>query len=400
MVRVEEAEKIILEQCKDFGTESISFENCLGRVLAENIIADRDLPAFNRVTMDGIAIHYDAFKNGERSFKIKATQSAGEKPFEINSNDECIEIMTGAVLPSTTDTIIPYEDIEIKNGTAIIKAETITINQNIHPKGKDKKQHELLVEASQFITPTIITIAATVGKSILLVKKNPSIIIVSTGDELIDIYETPTYFQIRRSNNYTLHAALEQYGLQADMLHLSDEPNIIEKELERCINDYNIILLSGGVSMGKFDYVPPALENLKAKKLFHKVQQRPGKPFWFGMHSSGTLVFAFPGNPVSTFMCFHRYFLPWLKKSWGVKSNIPNAILNEDFTFKPALQYFLQVKLSVNEKGELIGIPVEGNGSGDFINLLQTDAFMELPLERTDFKKGEIFPIWAFKQIL
>jgi molybdopterin molybdotransferase len=400
MVRVEEAEKIILQQCKDFGTEPISFDNCLGKVLAENIFADRDLPAFNRVTMDGIAINYEAFKNGGRSFRIKATQSAGENPIEINSNDECIEIMTGAVLPSTTNAVIPYEEIEIKNAIATIKTEAVSINQNIHSKGKDKKQNEILAEANQFISPAIIAIAATVGKTTLRVKKNPTIVIISTGDELIEITEAPSSFQIRRSNNYTLRAVLEQYGLHPDMLHLPDEQNTIAKQLERYINDYDIILLSGGVSMGKFDFVPTALENLQVKKLFHKVQQRPGKPFWFGRHASGTLVFAFPGNPVSTFMCVHRYFLTWLKTAWQVKTNKSYAILNKDFTFKPSLQYFLQVKLCINEKGELLATPVEGNGSGDFANLLQTDAFMELPLERDDFKKGEIFPVWVFKQIL
>jgi len=400
MVRVEEAEKIILQQCKDFGTEIISFDDCLGRVLAENIFADRDLPPFNRVTMDGIAIHYEAFKNGRRSFKIKATQSAGEQPVDINNEDECIEIMTGAALPSTTDAIIAYEEIEMKSGTAIIKTETVLINQNIHLKGKDKKQDEVLVEADQFITPTIITIAATVGKISFCVKKLPTIVIISTGDELIDIQETPIPFQVRRSNNYTLQAVLKQYALHADMLHLPDEPDIIHAQLERCINEYDIVILSGGVSMGKFDYVPPALEKLQVKKLFHKVQQRPGKPFWFGSHAKGTMVFAFPGNPVSTFMCFYRYFLPWLKASWQLKTNSSYAILNADFSFKPLLQYFLQVKLHINDKGELLATPAEGNGSGDFANLLLTDAFMELPLEKTDFKKGEVFPIWAFKQIL
>ncbi|MEO6289758.1 MAG: molybdopterin-binding protein, partial [Ginsengibacter sp.] len=137
----------------------------------------------------------------------------------------------------------------------------------------------------------------------------------------------------------------------------------------------------------------------QVKKLFHKVQQRPGKPFWFGKHETGKLVFAFPGNPVSTFMCFHRYFLPWLKKSLQVGMNKTYAILNEDFTFNAGLQYFLQVKLLFNEKGELMATPLEGNGSGDFANLLQTDAFMELPLERNNFKKGEIFRIWPFKNL-
>ena len=400
MVTVDEAEKIILQQCKDFGTEIFSIDNCLGKVLAEDILADRDLPAFNSVIMDGIAINYEAFKNGTRSFKIKATQPAGAQPIDINSNDECIEIMTGAVLPSTTNTIIPYEVIEIKNGAATLKTEVVSINQYIHQKGKDKKQNEILVEANQFIIPTIISIAATVGKTALHLKKAPGIIIISTGDELVEINEMPTPFQIRRSNNYTLQAALKQYYVDADMLHLPDEQSIIEKELQRCIDKYDVIILSGAVSMGKFDYVPAALEKLQVKKLFHKVQQRPGKPFWFGIHEKGVLVFAFPGNPVSTFMCFQRYFLSWLKTSWQVKTNKSYAILNDDFIFKPTLQYFLQVKLYINEKGELLANPVEGNGSGDFTNLLQADAFMELPLERNEFKKGEVFPIWAFKQML
>jgi molybdopterin molybdotransferase len=400
MVTVEEAERIILEECRDFGKEVISFDKYLGRVLAEDIFADRDLPPFNRVTMDGIAISYEAYRNGTRAFKIKATQSAGEQPIEISTDDECVEIMTGAPLPSTTDTVIPYEEIEIKNGSAIIKTETALPNQNIHTVGRDKKQNEILVEANQFITPTIITIAATVGKTTLSAKKLPSIIIVSTGDELVEVNETPNPFQVRRSNNYTIKTVLKEYGLYADMLHLPDEEPITENQLKRCIDEYDIIILSGGVSMGKFDYVPAALEKLQVKKLIHKVQQRPGKPFWFGTHSKGTRVFAFPGNPVSAFLCLHRYFLPWLKTSWQLKTNKTYAILNDDFTFKPLLQYFLQVKLHINEKGELLADPVAGNGSGDFANLLQTDAFMELPVEEFDFRKGEVFPIWPFKKIL
>ncbi len=372
----------------------------MGRVLAEDIKADRDFPPFNRVTMDGIAIRHEAFEKGNRVFKIKATQSAGEQPLEINNDDECIEIMTGAVLPASTDSIIPYEQIEINNGIATVKSETVILSQNVHFKGKDKKQNEILVEANQFITPTVITIAATVGKTNLLVKKLPKIVIVSTGDELIEIKETPTPFQIRRSNDYTLQAILKQYVLDAVLLHLPDNQDEIEQQLRICMDKYDVIILSGGVSMGKFDYVPPALEKLQVKKLFHKVQQRPGKPFWFGRQESGKLVFAFPGNPVSTFVCFQRYFLPWLKKCLGITVDEAYAILNEDFTFGAALQYFLQVKLTINKEGHLSATPAEGNGSGDFANLLQTDAFMELPLERNVFKKGDVFRIWAFKNLI
>jgi len=400
MVRVEEAEGIILGQKKDFGSESISFESAMGRVLAEAIMADRDLPAFNRVTMDGIAIDFEAFKNGQRIFSIKSIQAAGENPIEIDNPGQCIEIMTGAVLPGSTNTIIPYEEIEINDGVVSLRTATVLPNQHIHSRGKDKKQYDVLVEEGQFITPTVISIAATVGKTILMVKKLPAVVIISTGDELIPMNETPTPFQLRRSNNYTLRSALSEYCLHAEMLHLPDQADIIAEQLRECLKVHDIILLSGGVSMGKFDFVPPVLESLGVKKLFHKVQQRPGKPFWFGKDPGGTRVFAFPGNPVSTFVCFYRYFLPWLKASWNVKQARSFAILDRDFTFKPALQYFLPVKLSINEKAELLGTPFEGNGSGDFANLMQTDAFMEMPLERDEFKKGEVFPIWTFKQIL
>jgi molybdopterin molybdotransferase len=400
MVSVEEAEKIIFQQCRDFGTESISFDNAMGRVLAESIVADRDLPPFNRVTMDGIAIDLEAFKNGQRSFSLKATQAAGEQPIEIDRPDECIEIMTGAVLPGTTNAVIPYEEIKIKNGIATLRTETVLPNQFIHSKGKDKRQNEVLVEPGQFITPAVISVAATVGKTILRVKKPPAVVIISTGDELTPINETPTSFQLRRSNNYMLRSALAEYCLHAEMLHLPDQPDITYEQIKECLKVYHIILISGGVSMGKFDLIPPALESLGVKKLFHKVQQRPGKPFWFGTHPDGALVFAFPGNPVSSFMCFYRYFLPWLKACWGINTKRSFAQLNQDFAFKPLLQYFLQVKLTITEKGELSGTPLEGNGSGDFANLLQTDAFMELPLARNEFKKGEVFPVWPFKQIL
>jgi molybdopterin molybdotransferase len=399
MVSVGDAERIVLSQSRDFGNETISFDKSMGRVLAEDILADRDFPPFNRVTMDGIAIDFSAINSGTRSFKIKAIQSAGERPTDIINNTECIEIMTGAVLSPTTNTVVPYEEVDIADGVATIKNGTVAINQNIHYQGSDKKRDEVLVEANQFITPVILTIAATVGKTALLVKKLPRVIIISTGDELVDITQTPTPFQIRRSNNYTLGAILTQFAINADMLHVPDEHGVIERELEKCFDQYDLILLSGGVSMGKFDFVPLAMKKLNVENLFHKVQQRPGKPFWFGVHPKGTLVFAFPGNPVSTFMCFHRYFLPWLKTSWHVNTKKSCAILSEDFTFKPALQYFLQVRMNINEKGEWLATPVEGNGSGDFANLLHADAFMELPLERIDFKKGEVFPIWPFKQV-
>lgn len=401
MLTVQEAENIILQQTRHYGTEYLPLEQSIGRVLAENIIADLDMPPYNRVTMDGIAVKHSSLAKGIKQFTITGTQAAGDPPIEISNEDKCVEIMTGAALPASADTIIRYEDLSINDGTAtlILDTKAITKGQNIHYKGKDKTQGETLVTPNQLITPATVNTAATVGKATVLVKKLPRIVIISTGDELVDIDTQPLPFQIRSSNSLTIKATLEQYCAHADLLHIPDDMEQTKTALENCITNYDVIILSGGISMGKFDYVPAALEKLSVKKLFHKVQQRPGKPFWFGAHPSATLVFAFPGNPVSTFMCLHRYFIPWLHTSLGLDVLPKYAILNGDFNFSPALQYFLQVKLQLSDKAQLLANPVEGNGSGDLANLLETDAFMELPLERTNFNKGEIFRIWPFKNI-
>lgn len=399
MTTVASAEKIVLSELRDYGVETVSLADALNRVLAEPILADRDLPPYNRVAMDGIAIKYTDIANGQKSFTIKGTQAAGEEPIDFNNN-ECIEIMTGAALPSSSDTIIRYEDLEIKDGIATILIDNIRQGQNIHRQGADKLKGDVIANAHQLIQPALINVAASVGATKLSFKKLPSVVIITTGNELVDIDITPSPYEIRKSNSYAIQAVLQRYCVQADIKHIPDDPAVTRKELIYCIDNYDAIILSGGISAGKFDYVPQVLEELSVQKLFHKVEQRPGKPFWFGKHENGVLVFAFPGNPVSTFMCMHRYFMPWLEISLGIPSTKAYAILDTDFSFKPQLQYFLQVKLQFNEQGQIIATPVEGNGSGDYANLLDADAFMELPAERNNFNKGETYPVWPFKRLL
>ncbi|TSD66820.1 molybdopterin molybdotransferase MoeA [Inquilinus sp. KBS0705] len=397
MTTVEQAEQMILAQLKDYGTETLPFEQALGLVLAEDIQADRDLPPFNRATMDGIAISHKAITKGITTFKIKATQAAGDEPLQINETDECIEIMTGAALSAELDTVIRYEDIKIANGHAKLMLVDIKKGQNIHQQGKDKKQGDIVAAANQVITPAIISLAASVGQAQILVKTLPRVVIISSGNELVDVADTPAQYQIRRSNNYTIKAVLQQQGLQADMLHIPDDLAATKQQIQYCLQSYDVLLLSGGVSMGKFDYIPKALEDLEVAKLFYKVQQRPGKPFWFGRHNNGSLVFAFPGNPVATFMCLQRYFLSWLNATLGLPQKAPAyAVLGSNVTFMPQLKYFLQVKLNFTKEGYLNATPIEGNGSGDFANLADTDAFMELPLEINEFKAGEVFKVIRF----
>lgn len=401
MIHVAEAERLVLAQRRDFGEERLPLAEVLGRVLAEDIRTDRDLPPYDRVTMDGIAIRFADFAGGVRQFPIAATQAAGEPPLEYLDRGACIEVMTGAAVPLQADTVVRYEDLSIEHGMATVLEPNIKHRQNIHFKGIDSKEGAVVAPAGERITPAHINMAASVGKTHLSVRALPRCIIISSGDELVDVGDTPLPYQVRRSNNYTIHSVLQQYGIRSDMVHIPDKLEATRREIARCLEAYDVLLLSGGVSAGKFDYIPTALEELSVRKYFHKIRQRPGKPFWFGTHEDRALVFALPGNPVSTFMCLHRYFLPWLDISLGLPVRPPlYAILDGPVTFTPQLQYFLQVKLHVDAAGALRATPIEGNGSGDFSNLLQTDAFMELPEEKNEFFPGEVYRIWPFKDAL
>lgn len=395
-VTVAQADKIIQSQLHNFGMEEIFYEAAPGRVLAENIYADRDLPPFNRSTVDGIAIDFEAYNAGQRSFKIKATQAAGEPPAPVSAKDECIEIMTGAALDNSVNTVIRYEDIDITNSMATVKNIKVKNGQNIHLRGKDKKKGDQVADAGSIITPALLGLLASVGKTTLRVKKLPRIIVISTGDEMVPAEEIPAPYQLRRSNGIMIRPVLEKYNITAELLHLKDDPELIKKELEHCLSHYDVLLLSGGVSMGKFDYVPQVLDMLRVEKLFYKVSQRPGKPFWFGSYKKQKPVFAFPGNPVSVFMCLHRYFIPWLKTTLGIKNPPQYAVLENDISFTPALQYFVQVKLRSSTDGRLMARVADTNGSGDFSHLAETDAFMELPLNQNTFKQGECYRIWNY----
>nr|WP_294796295.1 molybdopterin molybdotransferase MoeA [uncultured Mucilaginibacter sp.] len=400
MITVEEAEKLILSNAGDYGAEIVLFEESLGRVLAETIRVDRDLPPFNRVSMDGIAIKYADFEQGIRTFTIKATQAAGDSPVNVEQAGECIEIMTGAALPESIDTVIRYEDLKINADKATLQVSEVKKGQNIHVRGADRKQGDIVLTPGRIITPAVISMVASVGEIELRVKRKPRVVIISSGDELVDVAAKPTPYQIRRSNSYMVKAVLAQAGIDTGMVHISDEQEAIKSVLQQCLINFDVLLLSGGISMGKFDYIPQVLKDLQVEQVFHRVQQRPGKPFWFGKRAGGPVVFAFPGNPVATFMCTQRYFLPWLNKTLGAETKpTTHAVLNADITFQPPLQYFLQIKLNFAAEGRLLATPVEGNGSGDFANLADTDAFMELPLNKTEFKKGEVYRVWVFNQL-
>jgi molybdopterin molybdotransferase len=404
MISVEEAEKIIFENILPENTEGVALQKSVGRVLAEDLVADRNFPPFDRVTMDGIAIHFDSFKNGQCVFEIENTQAAGAPALILTDITHCIEVMTGAMLPEGCDTVIRYEDLKIVDKKAEIQLQNIDYQQNTHKKDSDRKQGETLVHAFNGkilrglkITAAEISTAATIGKATLKVVKKPTVAVISTGDELVDIPDTPLPYQIRRSNVYAIAALLDDaFKIEAQLFHFVDDKALIVKGLETILNDFDVVILNGAVSEGKFDFVPNALHDLGVQKLFHKVSQRPGKPFWFGKLDQKAVVFALPGNPVSTFMCACRYVLPFIEASMGLEPVRTSGVLLEDVIFKPDLTYFVPVKIISYHHAPIVKA-LTGNGSGDLANLNEADGFLELPKDKTEFKAGEYYPLIRYR---
>ena len=391
MISVEKALQLVLNATQDFGVEEIPFIKSVGRILKEEIVADRDFPPFNRVAMDGIAIEYSVFKNGQRTFEIEGIQAAGSEQITLKNKENCIEVMTGAVLPNNANTVIRYEDVTIENGVATINIDEINEEQNVHHKGKDGKVGDVLISENMKISAAEIGVLATVGKSFVKVTKQPKVMIISTGDELVGVDEIPLEHQIRRSNVFTLVSLLERLNISSETAHITDDKPILKSKIKNYLQEYDVLLFSGAVSKGKFDFLPEVFDELGVEKLFHKVAQRPGKPFWFGQ-TENCKLFAFPGNPISTFVNCLVYFYPWYYKSVNLKVEQETAILAENVSFKPDLVYFLQVKLSA-KNGNLIATPIQGNGSGDLASLVHADAFIQLPNDKSEFKSGEVFKI-------
>jgi molybdopterin molybdotransferase len=401
MISVQQATEIIRANTLTALIEEVPLTAAMGRVLREPIRADRDFPPFHRVTMDGIALRFEGIGQGIDTFQVAGIQHAGSIPQSLTNASQCLEVMTGTVLPKGADTVVRYEDLEFTQRDGLyfarLKVAPQLSGQNIHRQATDRKAQDMLLSAGRKLSPADIGVVASVGKSTLKVSQALTIALISTGDELVDIDQEPLPHQIRRSNTYALSAALSQAGAQTELFHLPDNPLLLQQELGSLLQRFDCLVLSGGISMGKADFIPGVLTELGVEKLFHTVAQRPGKPLWFGQSDAGKVVFALPGNPVSTFMCTYRFVLPWLSASLQQKPQpVPKAVLAESVTFNPPLTYFLQVQTFQDDQGRLMARPFPGGGSGDLANLVESQAFLELPSDRTSFEPGEAFDIWKF----
>jgi molybdopterin molybdotransferase len=358
--------------------------------LAEDIFADRDSPPYDRVMMDGIAINSAALDAGkEHGFLIEGIQAAGGIQQKLQQPVNCIEVMTGTLVPAGTDTIVPYEQIDIIENKAFLKQPFVP-KKYIHLQGSDHKKGTLALQKGKRLAAADAGLLAAVGIDQVPVFALPKTAIVATGNELVPVSQNPESHQVRMSNVYALQAALQTDAIAADIFHINDDEAILLNQLSLIVKGYDVVLISGGVSKGKYDFVPGILEKLGVQKLFHQVAQRPGKPFWFGHQSAlQTHVFAFPGNPVSTFVCHQFYFRQWLFHTCNNQQKLPTVEFSGEINGSESLSLFIPVMISIddNAANEIIN-----NGSGDLFSLAKTDGFIYLPKGAINYSSNSVFP--------
>jgi molybdopterin molybdotransferase len=391
MTEVAEAERLIFEHLPILGVSREPLANCVERVLAEDIAADRDQPPFDRVTMDGIAIAGRDWESGVRAFEIAGTQGAGAPPLALGGPARCVEVMTGAMLPRGADTVVPVERIARNAGTATVEPRaTVNSGQYVHPRGSDRRAGELLLAAGARIGPPEMAVLASAGRATVAVAALPRVAIVSTGDELVDVDEPLAEYQIRSSNDRAIEASLVRTKLaRVTRTRLRDDAATMRTELAKLLAGADVLVLSGGVSMGQFDLVPGVLGELGARRVFHRVPQRPGKPLWFGVAAGGQPIFALPGNPVSTLVCATRYLLPALRSAAGLAPQPAEYVtLAAPAEAMAELTHFMPVKLAWSTAGAALATPRPTNTSGDFAALAGTDGFVELPPRRGQYAQG------------
>jgi len=391
MTEVADAERMISERMMPFGSQMLPLSEAVNTVLHETVVAERDQPPFDRVTMDGIAIAHRDWQAGTRTFNVVGTQGAGVPALSITEAGQCVEIMTGAVLPGNTDSIIPVERITRTQDAAQVDASAeVSQGRFVHPRGSDRKAGSPLLNPGIRLASPEIAVLASAGRAEVRAAELPLVAVISTGDELVDVDEPIATYQIRSSNDRAIEASLTRHSVARVMRsRLKDDRDKMLEAIRELHDQSDVLILSGGVSMGQYDLVPSVLQELKVELVFHRIEQRPGRPMWFGISRDAKPVFALPGNPVSTMICLHRYVLPALQQGLGLQPTSAERItLSTDVELSANLTFFLPVVITWTDAGIGIAEPRPTNTSGDIVTLAGTDGFVELPRGEGKHVKG------------
>lgn len=384
MISVAEAIQIVRQHTRALPSERVPLEDTLNRILAEDVVADSDLPPFDRAMMDGYAVRAKDTANAPVRLRIAGESAAGRGWHHEMKEGEAVRIMTGAPVPVGADSVQQVElTHELKDGTVVELLESVELGKSIVSRGAEIKAGETVLQSGATINPAMMAVLAAFGYAEVAVGQRPRVGILATGSELVSVNEKPGQDQIRDSNNYSLAGYAQLTGAVVQRLPLArDETSVLKNQIATAVEECDVVVTSGGVSMGVYDVTKAALKELDAEIFFERVSLRPGKPTVFARLPNGTLVFGLPGNPVSVAVTFNLFARTALLAMQGVNEPGPKyetAMLARSLKRNPERESYLPAQLTTNDDGELIAFPLKWGGSSDFVAFALTTALIVVP---------------------
>lgn len=382
MISVSEAKELISLNTKLLDSKSIDLYSANGLILAESVFSPIDTPPFNQSAMDGFAFRFNEINN---SLQIVGEMAAGDSPKNFSLTNSAIRIFTGALVPDYFDTVVMQEKVELNDTHITIKDSDLKRGANIRLKGSQIKNGELALEKGTLINAGVAGYLASLGINRIKAIPRPTVSIISTGNELTKPGKELEPGKIYESNTYSLVNALNAMGIvSSQILFVKDDFSEIKTTIQHGLTNSDVLILSGGVSVGDYDFVAKALEACGVTCVFHKVKQKPGKPLYFG-NKENKLVFGLPGNPAALLTCFYEYVKPALFLMTGLPlAQTLNLPLKENYSKKPGLTHFLKAKTNGTEV-EILSAQ-ESYLMNSFAN---ANCLVQLNETQSEFKKGE-----------
>jgi molybdopterin molybdotransferase len=375
--------------------ERVDLGDALCRVLHEKVLADRDQPPFHRSTRDGFAVRAEDLAALPARLTVVGEVAAGRVFAGHVGASQCVEIMTGAPLPEGANAVVMVETTE-RSGAQVLCTQRVAEGENVVLRGSELAAGETALPPGTYLTVPHIALLASLGCARVKVAAKPRVAIVATGDELVDVGETPGVAQIRNSNAYSLAAQVRAAGGLPHVMPIAgDREDALTSAFEQALAEAEVVLLSGGVSMGKYDLVETVLARRGATVVFDGVAIRPGKPVVFG-HVEGKLLFGLPGNPLSTLVTFELFVRPALALLSGCTQparRFLRAKLGARCASKPLPLTVFQPCALEGELGEVVALPLVSKGSGDLAAMARAQAFLVLPPETAEVHSGEVVTI-------
>ncbi len=376
---------------------TVPLHQSLGRVLAAPVRADQALPPFKKSFMDGYALRSKDVLTTPVVLQVIGRIGAGSRaPLPISRN-EAVQIMTGAPVPETADAVQMVEKTRLVEGGVEI-LQPVVAGQHVAPAGSEVEKGELVLEEGRRIGPKEIAVLACFGLADVPIYEPPRVAIISTGEELVGIERIPAFGQIRNSNAHMLWAQCRELGLRADIEPIAlDDPEKVREALQLALR-MNLVLLSGGVSMGEYDYVHTVLREEGVEILFHKAAIRPGKPVMAGVVGE-KMVFGLPGNPVSAFVTFMLFVKPAVQQWSGDRSDAvlqTRARLEEEVKHRPGRLFFMPARAR-HTGSEIIARPIYTKGSADIVGFSRANALLCIPADRDHLAEGTVLDVMLLK---